>query len=178
MYLCNWWRLTKRRMHEREVELAFSGQRVAAERHGDLLHRDLEAGRRERLDEDVGRSADSSKRGRAVGRHRMHQGSAASCVPRSGPMTLTPSRPTMEIAAPTTSPDALSRAIAESAPSLSRSVCRARFRSKPVACSSIAATASKSAEQQLLRISTSALTQPLSLLASPTRRLVTLFVTP
>ena len=49
MYLCNWWRLTKRRVHEREVELAFSGQRVAAEGHGDLLHRDLEAGRRERL---------------------------------------------------------------------------------------------------------------------------------
>ena len=60
-------------MHQREVELAFSGQRVAAERHGDLLHRDLEAGRRERLDEDVGRPTDSSKRGRAVGCHRMHQ---------------------------------------------------------------------------------------------------------
>ena len=74
MYLCNWWRLTKRRVHEREVELAFSGQRVAAERHGDLLHRDLEAGRRERLDEDVCRPTDGSKRGRAVGRHRMHQG--------------------------------------------------------------------------------------------------------
>ena len=73
MYLCNWWRLTKRRVHEREVELAFSGQRVAAEGHGDLLHRDLEAGRRERLDEDVGRPTDSSKRGRAVGRHRMYQ---------------------------------------------------------------------------------------------------------
>ena len=72
-YLCNWWRLAERRVHEREVEVAFSGQRVAAEGHGDLLHRDLEAGRRERLDEDVGRTADSSKRGRAVGRHRMHQ---------------------------------------------------------------------------------------------------------
>ena len=46
-------------MHEREVELAFSGQRVAAAGHGDLLHRDLEAGGRERLDEDVGRRADS-----------------------------------------------------------------------------------------------------------------------
>ena len=55
MYLCNWWRLTKRRVHQREVEVAFSGQRVTAERHGDLLHRDLEAGRRERLDKDVGR---------------------------------------------------------------------------------------------------------------------------
>ena len=40
-------------MPEPEVEVAFSGQRVAAEGHGDLLHRDLEAGRRERLDEDV-----------------------------------------------------------------------------------------------------------------------------
>ena len=73
MYLCNWWRLTKRRVHEREVEVAFSGQRVAAEGHGDLLHRDLEAGRRERFDEDVCRTAYSSKRGRAFGRHRMHQ---------------------------------------------------------------------------------------------------------
>ena len=52
MYLCNWWRLTKCRVHERKIKLAFSGQRVAAERHGDLLHRDLEAGRRERLDEE------------------------------------------------------------------------------------------------------------------------------
>ena len=60
-------------MHEREVELAFSGQRVAAEGHGDLLHRDLEAGRRERLDKDVSRPTDSSKRRRAVGRHRMYQ---------------------------------------------------------------------------------------------------------
>ena len=50
MYLCNWWRLTKCRVHERKIKLAFSGQRVAAERHGDLLDRDLEAGRRERLD--------------------------------------------------------------------------------------------------------------------------------
>ena len=58
MYLCNWWRLTKRRVHEREVELAFSGQRVAAEGHGDLLHRDLEAGRRERLDKDMGAEAE------------------------------------------------------------------------------------------------------------------------
>ena len=58
-------------MHEREVEVAFSGQRVAAEGHGaSLLHRDFEAGRRERLHEDVGRRADSLKRGRAVGRHR------------------------------------------------------------------------------------------------------------
>ena len=73
MYLCNWWRLTKRRVHEREVEVAFSGQRVAAEGHGDLLHRDLEAGRRERFHEDVSRPTDSSKRGRAVGRHRMYQ---------------------------------------------------------------------------------------------------------
>ena len=73
MYLYNWWSLTKRRVHQREVEVAFSGQRVAAERHGDLLHRDLEAGRRERLDEDVGRPTDSSKRGRAVGCHRMYQ---------------------------------------------------------------------------------------------------------
>ena len=40
MYLCNWWRLTKRRVHEREVEVAFSGQRVAAEGHGDLLRLD------------------------------------------------------------------------------------------------------------------------------------------
>ena len=53
MYLCNWWRLTKRRMHQRKVELAFSGQRVAAERHGDLLHLDPKSGRRERLHEDV-----------------------------------------------------------------------------------------------------------------------------
>ena len=60
-------------MHEREVEVAFSGQRVAAERHGDLLHRDLEAGGRERFHEDVSRPTDSSKRGRAVGRHRMYQ---------------------------------------------------------------------------------------------------------
>ena len=73
MYLCNWWRLTKRRVHQREVELAFSGQRVAAEGHGDLLHRDLEAGRRERFHKYVGRPTDSSKRGRAVGRHRMSQ---------------------------------------------------------------------------------------------------------
>ena len=50
-------------MHEREVELAFSGQRVAAEGHGDLLHRDLEAGGRERLDEDVGRRPDGLQRG-------------------------------------------------------------------------------------------------------------------
>ena len=70
MYLCNWWRLTKRRVHEREVELAFSGQRVAAERHGDLLHLDPKSGGRERLDKDVSRPADSSKRGRAVGRDR------------------------------------------------------------------------------------------------------------
>ena len=55
MYLCNWWRLAKCRVHEREVELAFSGQRVAAEGHGDLLHRDLEAGRRERFHKYVGR---------------------------------------------------------------------------------------------------------------------------
>ena len=69
MYLCNWWRLTKCRVHQRKIKLAFPGQRVAAEGHGDLLHRDLEAGRRERLDEDVDRPTDSSKRGRAVGRH-------------------------------------------------------------------------------------------------------------
>ena len=74
MYLCNWWRLTKRRVHQREVEVAVSGQRVAAEGHGDLLHRDPKAGRRERFHEDVGRPTDSSKRGRAVGRHRMYQG--------------------------------------------------------------------------------------------------------
>ena len=73
MDLCTLWRLAERRMHQREVEPAFSGQRVAAEGHGYLLHRDLEAGRRERLDKDVGRPTDSSKRGRAVGRHRMHQ---------------------------------------------------------------------------------------------------------
>ena len=73
MYLCNWWRLTKRRVHEREVELAFSGQRVAAEGHGDLLHLDAKSSRRERLDKDVGRPTDSSKRGRAVGCHRMYQ---------------------------------------------------------------------------------------------------------
>ena len=46
-------------MPEPEVEVAFSGQRVAAEGHGDLLHRDLEAGRRERLDE--GLPADAPK---------------------------------------------------------------------------------------------------------------------
>ena len=57
-------------MHEREVELAFPGQRVAAEGHGDLLHLDAKSSRRERLDKDVGRPTDSSKRGRAVGRHR------------------------------------------------------------------------------------------------------------
>ena len=62
MYLYNWWRLTERRVHEREVKLALSGQRVAAEGHGDLLRRDLEAGRRERFDEDVSRPTDSSKR--------------------------------------------------------------------------------------------------------------------
>ncbi len=73
MYLCNWWRLTKRRVHEREVEVAFSGQRVAAEGHGDLLHRDLETSRRERFHEDVSRPTDSSKRGRAVGRHRVDE---------------------------------------------------------------------------------------------------------
>ena len=50
-------------MHQREVEVTLSGQRVAAEGHGDLLHRDLEAGRRERLDEDVGRRADGLQRG-------------------------------------------------------------------------------------------------------------------
>ena len=46
-------------MHQREVEVAFSGQRVAAEGHGDLLRRNLEASGRERLDKDVGRRADS-----------------------------------------------------------------------------------------------------------------------
>ena len=70
MYLFNWWRLTKRRVHEPEVEVAFSGERVAAEGHRYLLHRDLKTSRLERLDKDVGRPADSSKRGRAVGRHR------------------------------------------------------------------------------------------------------------
>ena len=60
-------------MHEREVELAFSGQRVAAEGHGDLLHRNFKSSRRERFHEDVGRRADSSKRGRAVGRHRVDE---------------------------------------------------------------------------------------------------------
>jgi hypothetical protein len=50
-------------VHEREVELAFSGQSVAAERHGDLLHRDFKSGGRERLDEDVGRRAGGLQRG-------------------------------------------------------------------------------------------------------------------
>ena len=49
MYLCNWWRLTKCRVHQRKIKLAFPGQRVAAEGHGDLLHRDLKSGRRERF---------------------------------------------------------------------------------------------------------------------------------
>ena len=62
MYLYNWWRLTERRVHEREVELALSGQRVAAEGHGDLLHRDFKSSRRERFHEDVGRPTDGSKR--------------------------------------------------------------------------------------------------------------------
>jgi len=69
MYLCNWWCLTERRVHEREVELAFSGQRVAAEGHGDLLRLDPKSGGRERFHKYVGRPTDSSKRGRAVGRH-------------------------------------------------------------------------------------------------------------
>ena len=60
-------------MHEREVEVAFPGRRVAAEGHGDLLHRDPKSSRRERLDEDVSRPTDSFQRGRAVGRHRMYQ---------------------------------------------------------------------------------------------------------
>ena len=68
-------------------------------------------------------------------------------------MTRPPSRPTIETAAPTTSPDALSRASADKAPGFARSVCRARFRSNPVAAWSIAAIASMSAAQQLLRIS-------------------------
>ena len=53
-------------MHQREIKLALPGQRVAAERHGDLLHRNFKSSRRERFHEDVGRPTDSSKRGRAV----------------------------------------------------------------------------------------------------------------
>ena len=162
-------------MHEREVEVALSGQRVAAEGHGDLLHRDLEAGRRERFHEDVGRPADSSKRGRAVGRHRMYQRQRRFVTPeeRSDDATAVSADN-----APTTSPDALSRASADNAPGFARSVCRARFRSNPVAFPSIAAIASTSAEQQLLRMSTSALTHPLSLPVSATRKDVIWFVTP
>ena len=93
-------------------------------------------------------------------------------------MTRPPSRPLIEIAAPTTSPDALSLASADNAPGFARSVCKARFRSKPVAVWSIAAIASTLAQQAATVTSTSALTHPLSALASATRRLVIWFVTP
>ena len=73
MYLYNWWRLTERRVHEREVELALSGQRVAAEGHGDLLHRDLETSRRERFHEDVGRRPDGLQRGASLRRDRAYE---------------------------------------------------------------------------------------------------------
>ena len=58
---------------QREVELAFSGQRVAAERHGDLLQLDPKSSRRERFHEDVGRPTYSFKRGRSVGRHGVYE---------------------------------------------------------------------------------------------------------
>ena len=60
-------------MHEREVEVAFSGERVPAEGHGDLLHRDLEAGRRERFHEDVCGCPYGLKCSCAVGRHRVDE---------------------------------------------------------------------------------------------------------
>ena len=157
-------------MHEREVEVAFSGERVPAEGHGDLLHRDLEAGRRERFHEDVCGCPYGLKCSCAVGRHRVdeRQRRLVTSEERSDDTTACveinvsrmrrrvdgveikamisavelPSRPTMEIAAPTTSPDALSRASADNAPGFARSVCKARFRSNPVAVWSIAAIAS------------------------------------
>ena len=50
-------------MHECEVEVALSGQRVAAVGHRYLLHCNFKSGGRERLDKDVCRTAYSFQRG-------------------------------------------------------------------------------------------------------------------
>ena len=60
-------------MHEREVEVALSGQRVAAERHGDLLRCNFKSSRRERFHKDVGRRADSLQRGGSLRRDRVYE---------------------------------------------------------------------------------------------------------
>jgi hypothetical protein len=50
-------------VHECEVEVALSGQRVAAVGHRYLLHCNFKSGGRERLDKDVCRTAYSFQRG-------------------------------------------------------------------------------------------------------------------